>query len=79
MVALLAHPSAADLVTATAEGLLATPLPLLFDPDTGPHGALLGHVARTNDQWRRPPIGEAMVILRGSPPASCARSSASSW
>ena len=65
LVRLLAHPSAADLVTATADGLLATPLPLLFDPHTGSHGALLGHLARNNDQWRRPPIGEAMVIVRG--------------
>ena len=65
LVRLLAHPSAADLVTATADGLLATPLPLLFDPHPGSHGALVGHLARNNDQWRRPPIGEAMVILRG--------------
>jgi transcriptional regulator len=65
LVRLLAHPSAADLVTATADGLLATPLPLLFEPHTGSHGALLGHLARNNDQWRRPPIGEAMVIVRG--------------
>ncbi|WP_250557373.1 FMN-binding negative transcriptional regulator [Pseudonocardia lacus] len=63
--ALLARPTAADLVTATADGLVATPLPLLFDPRTGPRGALLGHVARNNDQWRRPPLGEAMVIVRG--------------
>jgi transcriptional regulator len=62
---LLASPTAADLVTATAGGLLATPLPLLFEPDTGPHGVLHGHLARSNDQWRRPPIGEAMVIVRG--------------
>ena len=62
---LLASPTAADLVTATAGGLLATPLPLLFEPDTGPHGVLHGHLARSNDQWRRPPIGDAMVIVRG--------------
>ena len=62
---LLAHPSAADLVTATADGLLATPLPMLFEPGVGSHGVLLGHLARNNDQWRRPPIGEAMVIVRG--------------
>ena len=43
----------ADLVTSTADGLLATPLPLLFDPASGEHGALLGHVARNNAQWRR--------------------------
>jgi transcriptional regulator len=59
---LLAHHGAADLVTATAEGLVATFLPFLYDRDAG---TLLGHVARNNDQWRRPALGEAMVIVRG--------------
>ena len=40
-------------------------LPFVFDPDRGPHGALLGHVARNNDHWRHAPVGEALVILRG--------------
>ncbi len=62
---LLAAHGAADLVTATAEGLAATTLPLLFDPAAGPHGALLGHLARNNDQWRRPVLGEALAIVRG--------------
>lgn len=62
---LLSGLRAADLVTATEDGLAATFLPLLFDPERGEHGALLGHLARTNDQWRRPAIGEALVIVRG--------------
>lgn len=56
---------AADLVTATEDGLVATFLPVLFDADRGEHGVLLGHVARTNDQWKRTPIGQAMVIAHG--------------
>jgi transcriptional regulator len=56
---------AGDLVTATDDGLVATFLPLLYDPDAGEQGALLGHLARNNDQWQRPVTGEAMVILRG--------------
>ncbi len=56
---------AADLVTVTADGLVATFLPFLFDPSAGERGALLGHVARNNDQWRRDPVGEALVIVRG--------------
>ncbi len=28
-------------------------------------GALLGHVARTNDQWRQRVLGDALVIVRG--------------
>jgi transcriptional regulator len=31
----------------------------------GAHGTLLGHVARNNDHWCEPVIGEAMVIVRG--------------
>jgi transcriptional regulator len=62
---LLAHHGAADLITNTDQGLLATFLPFVFDPDAGPHGALLGHVARNNDQWRVPAHGESLVIVRG--------------
>ena len=62
---LLREHGAGDLVTATAQGLVATMLPFIHDPDRGPHGALLGHVARNNDHWRHAPVGEALVILRG--------------
>jgi len=62
---LLDHHGAADLVTATPAGLLSTLLPFVHDPDVGEHGALLGHLARNNDQWRSPVLGEALVIVRG--------------
>lgn len=62
---LLAAPGSGELVTATPDGLLATPLPFVFDPSGGEHGALLGHLARSNDQWRQPVTGEALVLLRG--------------
>jgi transcriptional regulator len=63
--ALLANLDAADLITVTQDGPVATFLPLLYAPELGEHGALLGHVARTNDQWRRPAIGESLVIAHG--------------
>ena len=63
--ALLAGPGAGELVTATPRGLLATLVPFLHDATAGPHGALLGHLARNNEQWRLPVHGQAMVILRG--------------
>jgi transcriptional regulator len=62
---LLGRHGAGDLVTATSAGLLATMLPFVHDPEPGQHGALLGHLARNNEHWRLPPVGEAMVILRG--------------
>jgi transcriptional regulator len=49
---LLSSGSVADLVTVGPEGLRATPVPFVYDPEAGPHGALLGHLARPNDQWR---------------------------
>jgi transcriptional regulator len=64
--ALLTSHTAADLITATDAGLLASTLPLVFDPDTGEHGALRGHVARNNPQWSTPAQGESLVILRAS-------------
>ncbi len=68
--ALLERPGAVDLITVTERGLLATMLPMAWDapgsrPGLGEHGALVGHVAIKNDQWRKPPIGEAMAIVRG--------------
>jgi len=62
---LLQRHGAADLVTAAASGLTATLLPFVYDPTVGEHGALLGHLARSNDQWRQHVIGEALVIARG--------------
>jgi transcriptional regulator len=67
---LLINHGAADLITSTAKGLLATMLPFIYEepgstPDAGEHGRLLGHVARNNDHWRVPADGEALVIVRG--------------
>lgn len=67
---LLRNLGASNLITATAEGLLATMLPLVYDdpwsrPGLGEWGALLGHVARNNRQWQIPASGEAMVIAQG--------------
>ncbi|MDQ0028881.1 FMN-binding negative transcriptional regulator [Arthrobacter bambusae] len=63
---LLAQPGAANLVTMTSQGLLATFLPLVYDPSVGEHGALHGHLARTNLQSSEPPIGESLVIIQGA-------------
>lgn len=62
---LLAGCDAADLVTGTPQGLIATFLPVLYDPSAGEHGAMLAHVARNNDQWRLPAAGESLLIVHG--------------
>ncbi|KAA2212377.1 FMN-binding negative transcriptional regulator [Teichococcus oryzae] len=55
----------ANLVTATAEGLLATPLPLFLEEAEGEQGVLYGHLARANPQWKQPALGEALAIFMG--------------
>jgi transcriptional regulator len=49
-----------DLISPTADGLIATPLPMLLDGTS-----LLGHVARNNPHWRASVAGESMVIAHG--------------
>jgi transcriptional regulator len=63
---LLAGQSTADLVTATPRGLVATFLPILYEPAGDGYGSVLGHVARANDQWRLPVLGEALMIVHGA-------------
>ena len=61
-----AHPFAV-LVTASADGLYATHLPLVLDRARGPHGTLEGHVARANPHHRQTlAAAEGLVIF--SPP-----------
>jgi transcriptional regulator len=56
----------ATLVTTGEGGLDATHLPLLLEPEPGPLGRLVGHVARANPQWRATPAGgAALAILLG--------------
>jgi transcriptional regulator len=59
---LLARHRAADLITAGPDGLEATMLPFLHDPE---QGTLLGHFARNNDHWKRADGRRGLVIVRG--------------
>lgn len=59
---LLLDVTVGQLITATAEGPLATFVPWVVDLDAG---CLLGHVARANPQWSTPAIGQALVIAQG--------------
>src|SRR5262245_25757696 len=55
----------ANFVTATAEGPLATPLPLYLDESEGEHGVIYGHLAKANPQCRVPPLGDGLAIFMG--------------
>ncbi|GGJ39374.1 FMN-binding negative transcriptional regulator [Paenarthrobacter histidinolovorans] len=63
---LLNNGGAANLVTMTPDGLLATLLPFVYEPDVGEHGALHAHMARNNTQWSSPVTGEALMIVQGA-------------
>jgi transcriptional regulator len=55
----------ATLVTHSTQGLIATPLPMIFDEDEGEYGILHGHIAKANPQWKESVAGEALVIFQG--------------
>lgn len=64
---LIQHTRLAQLVTVGENGLQASHLPLLLNPDEGPNGTLYGHLAKANPQWRELQIGgEALVIFAGA-------------
>jgi transcriptional regulator len=55
------------LVTHGDDGLDADHIPLELDAEAGPHGTLIGHVARANTLWQRCPTGtQVMVVFRGT-------------
>lgn len=58
------HPLA-TIVSDSGTGLVADHIPLLHEPGTGPHGRLIGHVAKANPLWRAPPEREHLVIFQG--------------
>ena len=52
----------AHLITPTEDGLMMTPLPLLYH--AGRH-SLTGHVARANPHWQVRALGESAAVFRG--------------
>jgi transcriptional regulator len=63
-----------DFIEAHGFGLLVSPvggvpfathLPFLLDRATGPHGTLIGHVARANPHWRDLATGPALAVFSG--------------
>lgn len=63
-----AHPLGL-LISATAEGPVANPVPFLLDADVGQHGRLRAHLARANRQWRLiadNPDMPVLVVFQGA-------------
>ncbi|MBL8663459.1 MAG: FMN-binding negative transcriptional regulator, partial [Candidatus Odyssella sp.] len=61
-----AHPFA-TLVSLGGEGLVGTHLPMLWDPEPGPHGTLTGHIARPNPHGKGARDGvESLAIFTGA-------------
>jgi transcriptional regulator len=54
----------ATLVSLTNDGLIASHIPLLVDPEPAPYGTLYGHLARPNPQTRGA-VGDALAIFLG--------------
>jgi transcriptional regulator len=50
-------------VSHDSTGFAATSVPLLLDRGTGEHGALRGHLALANDQWRHLDGADVMVLF----------------
>lgn len=59
----------ATLVTIGAEGPIVSHLPMLLLPDPAPGGALIGHIARANPQWRQSDLDKPALAIFGGPQA----------
>ncbi len=54
------------LLVSSVEGVpFATHLPFLLEPDAGPHGTLVGHMARANPHWQELESQTALVVFSG--------------
>jgi len=57
--------SFAHVISGADGNLVASHLPLLYDRTDGPHGTLLGHMARANPQWQAAAGGPVLAIFAG--------------
>jgi transcriptional regulator len=59
--------SSLGLLVSQVDGLpFASHLPFLLDRTAGPHGTLVGHLARANPQWREAAGQTALAIFSGA-------------
>ena len=55
----------ATLLLQTSDELTASHIPLLLDRDSGPHGCLIGHMAKANSQWTQADGRKSLAIFHG--------------
>jgi len=60
---LQAHPLATWVTQHDGE-LLVNHVPFMFDRERGPHGTLVGHMARANPLWQR--LGRSVLVFQGA-------------
>lgn len=65
LAAFMSQHSFATLVSTVEGRPFATHLPLLYDPQGGPSGRLLGHMARANSQWSSMTQQQVLAIFQG--------------
>lgn len=66
MFALIAEHTLGAWVIGGGQGLVANHVPFLLDRARGPHGTLVGHVARANPVWRElDPATPSLVMFQG--------------
>ncbi len=59
--------SFASIVTAPGGELFASHAPVIYRPEPGPHGSLLFHLARANEQCRHLSAGESALVIFNGP------------
>lgn len=59
----------ATLITVSDQGPLVSHLPFILDRDIAPYGALIGHLARANPQWRLSDLDKPAVATFMGPDA----------
>jgi transcriptional regulator len=62
--ALVREQPLATWVVQGGDGLQVNHIPFLLDPARGPHGTLIGHVARANPVWRS--LGPSVAVFQGA-------------
>ncbi len=67
--ALIRENSFGLLVSQESGEIVASHLPFLFEPERGPYGTLVGHMARANPQWRSFRNGAEVLAIFSGPHA----------